>query len=75
MRRHVGTGLLVTSVMGILLAACAPSVDRRNYVTPAPDEATFSLNNGGAHGEEADFGAATPWNAITVHPEQIFEET
>jgi hypothetical protein len=75
MKRHVGTGLVVGSVMGILLAVCATSADRRNYVTPAPEEATFSLNDGGAHGEVADFGAGTPWKAITVHPEQIFEET
>ena len=73
MRRHVGTGLVVTSVMGILLT-CATSADRSNDVTPALDEGTFSLNNGGASREVADFGPDAPWKAITVHPEQIFEE-
>ncbi len=76
MRCHMAARLVVTSAIGILLTACATSADRGNDFTPASDEHTFSLNSDGACREVADFRADTPWkNAITVHPEQIFEET
>jgi hypothetical protein len=80
MRRHKGAEFVVASIVLIVSSACATSEDPRDPFTPAQVDNTFSLNNDGAYPagvSGTDFAARRTeiwWEqAITVHPEQIFQ--